>query len=197
MAPEVNTPLLQKLRASLLQDRKRASLLGALLVVMGILWGRLLLNGPASATASLIRRSVVAMTDAPVPVSHVPPSNPVMDWLAQPRRAIQRNLFAIKFDYYARAGDPNSHAAGGLDSTGASNDHVDQGRQQQILLENLQTQASQLKLQSTMMGSVPRAMVNGELVKEGDTVAGFTVVRIEPRKIVVQEDGAELEVAMP
>jgi hypothetical protein len=40
-------------------------------------------------------------------------------------------------------------------------------------------------------------MVNGELVKEGDVVEGFTVSKIQSRKITVQQDGVVLEIEMP
>jgi hypothetical protein len=120
-----------------------------------------------------------------------------MDWLAKPRGAVDRNLFAIHLDYYPRADDRKPATDGAEDSTSTPTTEADQKREQQILMENLQTQAAKLKLQSTLMGSVPRAMVNGQLVQAGDTVEGFTVVKIEARSIVVQQDGVTLEIAMP
>ena len=81
-----------------MKDPKRASVLAGLAVVMLVLWARVLLNGPASATASLIRRSVAAITDSPTPSVRAQSSNPVLDWLAQPKRPVERNLFAIKLD---------------------------------------------------------------------------------------------------
>ena len=38
---------------------------------------------------------------------------------------------------------------------------------------------------------------NSELVKEGDVVEGFTVSKIQSRKITVQQDGVVLEIEMP
>jgi hypothetical protein len=197
MPVQAKLPLVQKLRQALLKDPKRSSVLAGLGVVMLVLWARLLLNGPASATASLIRRSVAAITDSPAPMMRGPSSNPVLDWLAQPKRPVQRNLFAIKLDYYARAAGKTASSESQDDPTKPPADEADQARQQQILLDNLQTQAAKLKLQTTLMGTTPRAMVNGQLVKEGDTVEGFTVVKIAPRKITVQQDGAVLEIEMP
>jgi len=54
-----------------------------------------------------------------------------------------------------------------------------------------------MKLQTTMMGNPPQAMVNGELVKEGDIIGGFVVVQIQPRRVVIQQDGVVLEIVMP
>ena len=80
---------------------------------------------------------------------------------------------------------------------------ADQKRERQILIENLQLQAAQLKLQTTLMGtqaegpaSRPRAMINGGLVGEGDVVASFRVLRIEARRIVVEREGIKLEILM-
>ena len=77
-------------------------------------------------------------------------------------------------------------------------------KQRQFLLENLQQQASQLSLQTTVMGMKPKAVVNGELVGVGDVVASgtgesrttFRVLKIEPRRIIVEREGIKLAVPM-
>ncbi len=131
------------------------------------------------------------------PASKPSSSNPVLDWLAKPTQPVQRNLFAIRMDYYARASD----RAGGLNSSEdpekSDTEAADQNREKQILLENLQNQAAKLKLQTTVMGPNASALVNGELVKEGDTVSGFKVDKIQARQIVVEQDGVVLEIGMP
>ena len=53
-----------------------------------------------------------------------------------------------------------------------------------------------MKLQSTMMGPQPKALVNGELVGEGDVVAAFRVLKIEARRIIVEREGIRLEIQM-
>jgi biotin carboxyl carrier protein len=126
---------------------------------------------------------------------HQAASNPVLDWLGQPKRALQRNLFAIKLDYYARAKSKPSDNQD--DPTAIPTSDADQAHQQQVLQENLQNQATKLKLQTTMMGTTPRAVINGQLVKEGDVVEGFTVMKIQPRQITVQQDSVTLEIQMP
>jgi hypothetical protein len=81
---------------------------------------------------------------------------------------------------------------------------ADVRKERQILIENLQQQASQLRLQSTMMGASPKAVVDGGLVGEGDVVACgagetrtvFRVLKIEPRRIVVEREGIKLEIQM-
>ncbi len=195
MQPQFNKSWPEKIGDALRGDPKRTALMSGLAVVMIVLWGRLLLSGPASATASLIRRSVVAITESPQQTSAAPSSNPTLDWLAQPKAAVDRNLFAIHLDYYAKATGRTGSKAGSDDS--GSSTFNSNGQANQILLENLQTQAARLKLQSTLLGNTPTALVNGQLVKAGDCIDGFTVVQIESRKIVVQQDGVTLDIAMP
>jgi hypothetical protein len=45
-----------------------------------------------------------------------------------------------------------------------------------------------------MMGSAPKALVNGKLVQEGDVVASFRVLKIEARGIIVEQKGIKLEI---
>ena len=55
-------------------------------------------------------------------------------------------------------------------------------------------QAGRLHLQSVLMGTPPRAMIDGQLLGEGDVVANFRVLKIEPRGITVEREGIKLEV---
>jgi len=73
---------------------------------------------------------------------------------------------------------------------------ADVKKERQILVENLARQASQLRLQSTIMGASPKAVIDGGLVGEGDVVATFRVLRIEPRRITVEREGIKLEIQM-
>jgi hypothetical protein len=81
---------------------------------------------------------------------------------------------------------------------------ADQKKERQILAENLQLKAAELKLQSTVLGPTPKALVNGELVSEGDVLASgsgesrtpFRVLKIEPRRIIVEREGIMLEIPM-
>ena len=39
-------------------------------------------------------------------------------------------------------------------------------------------------------------MINGKLIAEGDVVASFRVLKIEPRRIIVEREGIRLEILM-
>ena len=61
-----------------------------------------------------------------------------------------------------------------------------------------------MRLQSTVMGATPKAVIDGEMVSEGDVVAcgtgetrtTFRVLKIEPRRIIVEREGIKLEIQM-
>jgi hypothetical protein len=70
---------------------------------------------------------------------------------------------------------------------------ADQRVERDALRENIRQLAEKLNLQSTMMSASPKALINGELVGEGDVVASFRVLRIEAQKIVIEREGIMLE----
>jgi hypothetical protein len=113
----------------------------------------------------------------------------------------------------AASGSPNP-APAGQDACATNNAHdalrksdatqADQNSEQQHRLQNLRQQAAGLRLQSTVMGVTPKALVNGELLGEGEVVVcgsgktriAFRVLRIEARRIIVEREGIKLEIPM-
>jgi hypothetical protein len=122
------------------------------------------------------------------------------DWMDAPSVPLGRNLFAINLERFPQDGTRTSastNAAGFWDELAKSMTfRADVRKERQILVENLQQQASQLRLQSTMMGATPKAVIDGELVGEGEFVASFRVLRIEARRIIVEREGIKLEIQM-
>ena len=63
-------------------------------------------------------------------------------------------------------------------------------------------QARQVRLQSTLTGAVPTALVDGRMVREGDVVATgsgvsrttFRVLKIEARRIILEREGIRSEI---
>ena len=130
-------------------------------------------------------------------------------WMEAPPTPLGRNLFAINLERFPQDGTRpvvnNDGAVGFWDELAKSmNSRADVRKERQILVENLTQQASQLRLQSTVMGATPKAVINGEMVSEGDVVAcgsgdspiSFRVLRIEPRRIIVEREGIKLEIQM-
>ena len=53
-----------------------------------------------------------------------------------------------------------------------------------------------LRLETTVMGTNPTAMINGRVLRVGDSINGFTVTAIAPQACKVCRDGAEFVLAM-
>jgi len=118
---------------------------------------------------------------------------------------IDRNLFAVPFDYYPQDGARAPQASrtptdqGFWDELAKSmSAQADQKKDRQILVDNLRTQAAGLTLQGTVLGNQPKAWLNGSLVGVGENIGttGFRVVKIEARMILVEREGVRLEIPM-
>lgn len=125
-------------------------------------------------------------------------------WADAPVAPVSRNLFAIRLEYFPFEG-PKTTGVGvrerGDDGFWAKLEkslalQADQRDKRENQKANYITAAAKLNLQSTMMGAQPKALVNGELVGEGDVVAEFRVVRIEARRVIVEREGIRLEIQM-
>jgi hypothetical protein len=192
-------PLVKSASEALRKDPKKTLALTSLAVVMLVMWGRLFVGGaapkPAAAAALPGSRAAAPMSDGGA--TGRPGAGAALGaWLAGPITAPPRNIFAIKLDYFQQDGPRPADATPADRAEKSMALQADQRKERQILVENLRTQAADLRLQSTIMGAEPRAMVNGTLVGEGDTVAGFKVERIEQRKMIVEREGVRLEIAM-
>jgi hypothetical protein len=123
-----------------------------------------------------------------------------LQWIRQPITGTKRNLFAIKLDYFPVDGSRPMFSG---DDTDGFWDQLakslaakaDQEKARGILRDNVVMRASRLDLQSTgMFNGIPKAMVNGTIVQEGDTIEGFRIVTIETKRIVVELEGIQVQV---
>jgi hypothetical protein len=205
--------------SALHRDPKKATLLAVLTLVLLFSVARTMLS--SSPKQSLASSPVVAGESrvAGARPTTVRPSGgargdlsvaPVQAWLSQPNPAPSRNPFVIRQDRYRRAETSSSTAV----KTSASWMFTsleklalrvaDEQRRQAILLENLQREAARLRLQSTVMGAQPKALIDGRLVREGDVIASgegssravFRVFKIEARRVVLECQGIRLGIAM-
>jgi len=129
-----------------------------------------------------------------------PASRSLLDWTRKPITGTKRNLFAIKLDYFPVDGSrpmfSGDDADGFWDQLAKSlAAKADQEKARGILRDNVRAKASRLDLQSTgMFNGSPKAMVNGTIVQEGDTIEGFLILKIETKRIVVEMEGIQVEV---
>lgn len=208
--------LIARLRQMLARDSRKAAFLGGLILVMLILWGRLLLTGdnaPTPASAAPVSKTdnqaTKSNTSGKQPrISYSKHAERLAEWTNQPVQPLRRNLFVVNLSYYRRDGSNGGSSDQNLGFWGelekSREVKTDQKKARRILIENLQLQASRIKLQSTMMGAKPQAMVNGTLVGVGDVVAvdtaqgrtTFRVLEIEARGMIVEHEGIKLAVTM-
>jgi hypothetical protein len=212
MIPHANS-IFERMAQAIRRESRKAVVLTFLLATLGILWIRMAMkgkDGPQRAIASMQtpkndQTGVIGTTPSMSPES----GESLRKWLAQPLAPLGRNLFVVNLDHYPQEPKtlPEQTSAGGgfwgeiAKSVSAA---ADVTKERQILVENLTQQASQLRLQSTLMGPKPKAVINGEMVGEGDVVAcgsgetrgEFRVLKIEARRIVIEREGIKLEVTM-
>lgn len=220
MGVSANNPAASRLAAGAAAERRKWITLATLTAVLGGIW---LLRGstgsrPASAAASSKAAEVVASS-----ASSSRPSSParslatdpaataaVLQWLSEPSVMPDRDPFALRADFYRTLSTPVAVEAiqhepmfwERLEKSLAR--ATDERRRQEILLDNLQREAARLRLQTTVMGAAPTALIDGRLVREGDVIAvgegpsraDFRVLRIEPRKVIVEREGIRLEIVM-
>ena len=193
-------------------DPKKTGVLTLLVAVLLVMWMRLWSGnemGPAQAIAA-------AQTPASLAKGSFGNQGEIHEalkaWKATEIPVVLgRNLFAAKLEYFP--GDTKADAVptvatvpdGFWDHVEKSLlDQADQKREQRVLIDNLQNQLSSLRLQSTMMGARPKAVIDGELVGVGDLIASssgesrteFRVIKIEARRVIVEREGIKLEIPM-
>jgi len=176
-------------------------------LVFAAVWGLRTLSDarPSKASAGIAVRSNPPTDKPDTTVQSDSDSGAFIAWASLPASPITRNIFYINLDRFPQDGSkPN--ASGGPVS-GATNEgfwdrlaksgalRAEEKDSRTQLIGSLQWQAAQLHLQSIIMGPTPKVMVDGKLLNEGEFVAGFRVVRITARGMLLERDGSKFEVA--
>jgi len=200
--------------ASLKAEPQKAGILAILLLGLGVLGVRQL-AGPGVAPAAVASpEQPPESSNRNVSASRVAAGQAKADrvrrWIATPVAPVTRNLFVMQAEFFPTLPDAvSSSAAQTLQESfwdrlaKSESARADLYRQRQIRQENLLQAAGSLKLQSTVMGSFPRALIDGRLLKAGQTVSVvangqsivFVIDRIEPMRVVLKRD--EIMVELP
>lgn len=206
---------LDRLRAALKRGPDRTSLsprqallLAALAIVLIGAWGRAILRSRTLADAAPSGASQTPpSTESDFPGAEAKTAEPALrrsapslaEWANVPPASIHRNLFAVPFDDYpVDPAHPLQNGQSDADASKSDSGQADQIKERQKLVEALRAQAQDLTLEGTILGSNPRAWINGVLVGVGQSVdpTGFKVVRIESRQVFIERDGVQLELSM-
>ena len=207
-----------KISRAVRNDPKRAATLTVLVAILVVLQVRLHMSrADGTARAGAASELIGALTSSYVGTSQNSSNGrnaadaaiALRKWMDAPAVPLGRNLFTVNLERFPQDGNrtttPNDGVVGFWDELAKSmNSRADVRKERQILLENLTQQASQMRLQSIVMGASPKAVINERVVSEGDVVAcgsgenstSFRVLKIEPRRIIVEREGIKLEIQM-
>jgi len=160
-------------------DKKKLSVMLCALAIGLLLWGRLLLQGvPRTATADDPVDTAQAADNSghdngkssrdsrPVRVIHI-------DIPASPGR----DLFGIDPNRYKRTPGTSQN------NLGPKSAHIPTDGDPRTVA--VREEAMELRLESVLTGSQPRAYINGLLLKPGDEIEGFTLLKVADRHVLL------------
>lgn len=168
--------------------------LGALLLVLVILVVRVfLLGSPKNAQARL------APPGQPAPAAiHTDTASQELERAAEQSSALWKTLrtrrgiaaqSTFKFDssYYTAIATKNSRVeTSGKQIVNKSDTKTADANNNR---RDPAAETSSLILQSTATGTRPTAVINSQIVQDGDRIQGFTVVAIRAREVLLKKDG--------
>jgi len=203
MTPVKGANFFSQLQQQLLSDPRKATVLGALLLVLGFMIVRTVASAGPQPRAAHGSHPNLRLTPAGTlerEASRSRSDSPVERWLSTSAPPLGRNLFEIDYELFPTdlTGSQEKVASEGFwdDIAKSMNLRADQQGRRQESVQRVASQAKALQVTSVMMGPKPRAVINGELVGEGEVVASFRVLKIEARRIIVEREGIRLEIQM-
>jgi len=166
-------------------DKKKLALMILLLVVAVVLWLRMSFSqSPQSVSASSGDVTATASAARPAPQTLLIDEHVAVELTD----TLERDLFAMNASFFT----PINHG----DSEEGEEKSGPEPSDDMTRSLSVRTEAAELELDTTMTGAKPRAMINGVLLKPGDTVEGFKLLRILHRKVVVEKDGVRVLIEM-
>ncbi|MEM9752793.1 MAG: general secretion pathway protein GspB [Planctomycetota bacterium] len=161
----------------------KTGVIGLLLAFGLLLWGRLLLKDvPRTASAD---DPVAAAVAANLGVNaNGDPPNTIR--LAEPP-PLERDLFGLDPTRYRRTSDSEEPASGEKLGPGATEDSVQAA---------VVSAARQLRLTSFIEAEEPVVMINNRPLRRGDTIDGFTVLAIQGRSVVLENQGVKVRLSL-
>jgi len=218
-AGENNSPeWLRWLKAELRRDRKKTTILAALALVAVVVVGRLVLRGQVPRHASADVDPVVSAGGA----GRVEPardqagvrprrgggdawtcSRARREYLSGLDRDVRRDIFRLSPEFLPpgqdSTGDATAVQADGQSEPGwfgrigewISRKRA-QRREEMESIGVVRAQARSLRLQSTMLGPVPSALINGQVLRKGDRINGFLLKSIRSGSCTLTKDGVDV-----
>lgn len=165
----------------------KSAVVGVLAFVLIILLTRLAgQSGPRPAAAAVdlvVQPRNVSLDSGIVPaiaVQQTTETEPVV-LVPEPERprfrAPQRDIFAVDYGYFPRRpGSESDNTVEGVDS-------------KQLRIADLRRRVGTFRLQSTVTGAEPAAIIDGKIVRRKDVYKGFRVVKVDNRHVLLKHSG--------
>jgi len=193
-----NNPASLKARvlAELSRDKKRTALLGILAVVCAFVVGRALLRSVSSAGAAISTAAAIEESEDEGEMADAVSSGagrPVEKAKKSSRlgeRRITRDLFMPNQEFFPPQ-QAEEQAAPQLKTPASPAEDIKQALQKAVI-----AQARSLVLQSTVVGAVPTAMINGRNLAVSDWINGFEVTEVTTRSCTVRKQDVEVVLEM-
>ena len=191
--PDWRTRLTLELR----RDKKKTLIMMALGLVAAVMAGRLIVGrlGPSKASAS---QQVVATAQIAMPFSSSSAAGGSAEQAQARRRdqyiekiksGITRDLFHYAPEAFPLTDREKVEVGAPKGTTPAPvDDKAIQEKVNDLLQARARSLAGGLKLQSTIIGSTPMAIINGRLLRVGQKIAQFTVTSVTNRKCVLETE---------
>ena len=181
-----------RLKSELLRDKKKAVILGVLVLVGAILGVRAICvsagSSPANAEGAVATSGAMpgVASDGSAAAAAPGAPNPRNLRDVRARGTITRDLFTPKLDGFPLVQQPKPTPV----VTVATTQPVDA---EEIRAAGIRDAAGGLLLQSTIISSgVPKAIINGQVVGLKDVIQGFEVVEVTAGACVVQQAGVRI-----
>lgn len=173
-------------------DKKKFGIFVTTLAIGLLLWGRLMLleKVPRIATADPNTAS------ATIDVEGVPSPDAIDGTLLPPLPVVRasltdrlaQDLFAFRHNRYKPLPPKNIRRTGV--EPGLVNDD------EEVRRRELEDMVKYLSLQSVVQGDVPIVVINGRLLRVGDSIDGFEIVSFNNRSAKVTRDGLTFKLTM-
>jgi len=173
------------------RDKKKTTIMAGLVLLAAVMAGRMIVSqsGPAEASASTSAVAKVATTADDGAQARGDQQELIArrnEYITGITPGITRDLFKFTPEAFTLASPPiptiSTPAVQPVDKAKAFEELKKQ------LTAIAHSRARGLKLQSTIVGDSPIAIINGELVRVGRSVGGFTVVSIANRKCEIETE---------
>lgn len=175
------------------KDKRKTTVLAALLVLVAVLGLKLTVSGPQSSRAAeaddvATVPDITAVRESLSSEGRSAEDSPRAEYIRSIDRDITRDIFQPKLGAFGAEGE-----ASGTEGLVEADDgqDIEEARRRRV-----QAEANALRLQSTAVSATSTAIINGRVLREGETINGFRLVEIKPHTCLIEKEGVRIRLRM-